>query len=208
MKTNNIQQDIIKHHFKITQKERIILNQQTPKLLWFTGLSGSGKSAIANEVEIYLHESKHHTYLLDGDNLRQGINSDLDFSEASRIENIRRIGEISKLFLDAGIIVLASFISPFEADREKAKKLVGEENFIEIFINCPLEICEQRDVKGLYAKAREGKIKNFTGIDSPYEIPKKPNIAIHSHLETIEESKNKIITYLQELSKINNNEES
>jgi adenylylsulfate kinase len=126
--------------------------------------------------------------LLDGDNIRAGLNKDLTFTDEGRIENIRRIGEVSKLFLDAGIVVLSAFISPFEADREQVRKIVGEENFIEVFVNAPIEVCEQRDVKGLYKKARAGEVKNFTGINSPYEIPQHPDVVIHTHQNTIEES--------------------
>lgn len=197
MKKNKIQENIIRHDFKIDKAYRENLKNQKAKVLWFTGLSGSGKSTIANEVEIILAKNKVHTYILDGDNIRKGINKDLDFSEESRKENLRRIGEIAHLFVDAGIMVLASFISPFETDRQKIKELVGKENFIEIFVNCPLEICEKRDTKGLYAKARKGEIKNFTGIDSPFEVPKKPQIIIKSNEETVAESTDKILTYLK-----------
>ena len=197
MKNPDIQDHIIKHDFKIEKRDRESLKKQKAKLLWFTGLSGSGKSTIANEIDIYLHQNGYHTYILDGDNTRKGINSDLDFSENGRIENIRRIGEIANLFLDAGIIVLASFISPFREDREKVKNLVGAENFIEIFVDCPLEICEKRDVKGLYAKARKGEIKNFTGIDSPFEAPINPTILIKSNEEPLEKSVEKTIEFLK-----------
>lgn len=197
MKKNKIQENIIRHDFKIDKVYRENLKNQKAKVLWFTGLSGSGKSTIANEVEIILAKNKVHTYILDGDNIRKGINKDLDFSEESRKENLRRIGEIAHLFVDAGIMVLASFISPFETDRQKIKELVGKENFIEIFVNCPLEICEKRDTKGLYAKARKGEIKNFTGIDSPFEVPKNPQIIIKSNEETVVESTDKILTYLK-----------
>ncbi len=198
MKKQKVSENIIKHDFKITRKDREKLNAQNSVLLWFTGLSGSGKSTLANEVEIALYQLNFRTYLLDGDNTRQGINSDLDFSEESRVENIRRVGEIANLFLDAGIITLASFISPFESDREKVKNLVGAKNYIEIYVNCSVEECERRDVKGLYAKARAGEIENFTGISSPYEIPKKPNIIVNSQTETLEESTVKVLNYLKE----------
>jgi adenylylsulfate kinase len=181
------------HHFKINSTNRRILLDQNPKLLWFTGLSGSGKSTLANEVEISLHAFGFKTYLLDGDNIRNGINKDLNFSEEDRIENIRRIGEISKLMLDAGLIVLSSFISPFRKDRAMIASLVGEGNFFEVFVDCPLEICEKRDVKGLYQKARSGLIKNFTGIDSPYEYPLAPAVHIESHKEELVESVTKIL---------------
>ncbi len=198
MKKQKVSENIIKHDFKITRKDREKLNAQNSVLLWFTGLSGSGKSTLANEVEIALYQLNFRTYLLDGDNTRQGINSDLDFSEESRVENIRRVGEIANLFLDAGIITLASFISPFESDREKVKNLVGAENYIEIYVNCSVDECERRDVKGLYAKARAGEIENFTGISSPYEVPKNPNIIVNSQLETLEGSTLKVLEYLKE----------
>ncbi len=198
MKKQEVSENIIRHNFKISRKDREKLNAQNSVLLWFTGLSGSGKSTLANEVEIALYQLNFRTYLLDGDNTRQGINSDLDFSEESRVENIRRVGEIANLFLDAGIITLASFISPFETDREKVKNLVGDENYIEIYVDCPVEECERRDVKGLYAKARKGEIANFTGISSPYEVPKNPNIIVNSQTETLEESTEKVLNYLKE----------
>lgn len=201
-----IQENIIQHKFKIDKEKRASIKNQTPVLIWFTGLSGSGKSTIANEVDIYLHENKYHTYILDGDNTRKGINADLDFSKKDRKENIRRVGEIANLFLDAGLIVLASFISPFEKDREMLKHLVGKENFIEIFVNCPIEVCEERDTKGLYAKVKKGEIKNFTGIDSPFEVPQNPQITIQSDRESVSESVQKVIQYLIQTKKITPNE--
>ncbi len=147
-------------------------------LLWFTGLSGSGKSTLASNLEVYFHKKGYNTYILDGDNVRSGLNKDLDFSEDDRKENIRRIAEVSKLFIDAGIIVLTAFISPFREDRQWAKDLVGEKNFFEIYVDCPLEVCERRDVKGLYKKARSGQIKNFTGINSPFEVPTDADINV------------------------------
>lgn len=197
MKKLDIQEHIIKHDFLVTKEDREKIKNQKSSLLWFTGLSGSGKSTIANEIEIFLNRNGYHTYILDGDNTRKGINSDLDFSEKSRKENIRRVGEIAQLFLDAGIIVLASFISPFREDREQVRNLVGKKNFIEIFVDCPLEICEQRDVKGLYAKARAGEIKNFTGINSPFEAPEHPDILIKSNEEDLAESVQKILKMLK-----------
>ena len=198
MKRDDILQNIVKQEFKITKADREAIKKQKAKVLWFTGLSGSGKSTIANEVEIFLIKNNFHTYILDGDNTRKGINSDLDFTEAGRVENIRRVGEISNLFLDAGIIVLSCFISPFAEDREKVRQLVGTDYFIEIFVDCPLEVCESRDVKGLYAKARKGEIKNFTGIDSPFEKPEHPTIHIRTDLQSVEESTGKIIAYLKQ----------
>ena len=154
------------------------LNQQRPCVIWFTGLSGSGKSTIANELEKKLFEIGKRTYILDGDNLRHGLNNDLGFSEQDRVENIRRVAEVAKLMVDAGLIVLATFISPYRSDRQAARELFEEGEFIEIFVDTPLDLCESRDPKGLYKKARQGLIKNFTGIDSPYEQPTKAEITI------------------------------
>lgn len=187
--------DIIKQDYKISKAEREKLLQQKPVLLWLTGLSGSGKSTIADRVEQVLHEQGYKTYLLDGDNIRHGLNSNIDFSESGRKENIRRIGEVAKLFLDAGIIVISAFISPFREDRETVRNLLKAGEFIEIHVDCPLEICEQRDVKGLYAKARRGEIPNFTGISSPFEIPTHPEITVHTDQEKLDDSVNKILSY-------------
>lgn len=173
---------------KVSQAQRQILLNQKPKLIWFTGLSGSGKSTLAVQLEAQLFSMGFKTYLLDGDNIRSGLNKDLSFTDEARVENIRRIGEVSKLMLDAGLIVLSAFISPFEADRKQVKAIVGSENYTEVFVNAPLEVCEQRDVKGLYKKARKGEVKNFTGIDSPYEIPENPDITIHTHELSVEEA--------------------
>lgn len=173
---------------RVNAQQRQQLLNQKPCLIWFTGLSGSGKSTLAVQLEAYLFSKSYKTYLLDGDNIRAGLNKDLDFSEIGRVENIRRIGEVSRLFIDAGIIVLSAFISPFNADREQVKRIVGSENYIEVFVNAPIEICEQRDVKGLYKKARAGEVRNFTGIDSPYETPSSPDIIINTHENTVERS--------------------
>lgn len=184
--------------FKISKSLRAEKLKQIPRLLWFTGLSGSGKSTLANAVESRLFEEGYHTYLLDGDNVRTGLNNDLGFTDEDRIENIRRISEVSKLMMDSGAIVLSAFISPFQKDREMITKLVGEENFIEIFVDCPIEVCEARDVKGLYAKARKGIIKNFTGIDSPYEKPTNPFIQIHTDKEEFISSVDRIVKAVKE----------
>jgi adenylylsulfate kinase/bifunctional enzyme CysN/CysC len=184
--------------FKVTQKDRLRLLHQRPRLLWFTGLSGSGKSTLANGTESLLNDAGFKTYLLDGDNIRTGLSKDLTFSNDDRIENIRRIGEVGKLFLDAGLIVLSAFISPFISDRKMIEELVGPENFLEIYVDCPIEICEQRDVKGLYNKARNGLIPNFTGIDSPYEIPYNPFLTIKTAEETLESSLETILNHLKE----------
>lgn len=184
--------------FKISKAERSKRLNQTPKLIWFTGLSGSGKSTLANAVEAKLFEAGFHTYLLDGDNVRTGLNKELSFSDEDRIENIRRIAEVSKLMMDAGLLVVSAFISPFRTERAMIANLVGEENFLEIFVDCPLAICEQRDVKGLYQKARAGIIKNFTGIDSPYEPPLNPKVHIHSDKEELNDSVDNVIKLILE----------
>lgn len=163
-----------------------------PKVIWFTGLSGSGKSTLSDELEKYLFENDHGTYLLDGDNIRSGLNKDLDFSDEGRKENIRRLGELCKLFLDAGKIVLTAFISPFKSDREMVRQAVGSENFIEVFVDCPLEVCESRDVKGLYAKARKGEIPNFTGISSPFEKPESADLIIKTAEYSLTECLNQL----------------
>lgn len=176
----------------VTKPDREKLLNQKSKLIWFTGLSGSGKSTLAVRLEAQLYELGYKTYLLDGDNIRSGLNNDLAFDDAGRNENIRRIGEVCNLFLDAGVIVLSAFISPFKSDREKVRRIVGEENYIEVFVDAPLEVCEQRDVKGLYRKARAGEIKDFTGIDSPYEPPENPDIILQTHKLSVGESLQKL----------------
>ena len=173
---------------KVSADERQRLMSQRPKLIWFTGLSGSGKSTLAVQLEAALHAKGFKTYLLDGDNIRSGLNRDLSFTDDARVENIRRISEVCKLFLDAGVVLLSAFISPFQADREQVKGIVGKENYIEIFVDAPLEVCEQRDVKGLYKKARAGEVKNFTGISSPYEKPTHPDVVIATDKMSVEES--------------------
>ncbi|HMT27711.1 MAG TPA: adenylyl-sulfate kinase [Bacteroidia bacterium] len=172
--------NIVQQHYRITKKDRQNLNGHKSCIIWFTGLSGSGKSTLANAVEQQLFEKGLRTYVLDGDNIRHGLNNNVDFTPEGRSENIRRIGEVSKLFIDAGIIVLTAFISPFRADRDRVRALVNPEEFVEIFVDCPLEICEQRDVKGLYKKARAGEISDFTGISSPFEVPEKPELIVAS----------------------------
>jgi len=180
--------NIVEQFYGITVEKRQVLLMQKPVLVWFTGLSGSGKSTLANQLELKLYSMGFKTYALDGDNIRAGLNKDLGFSLSDRKENIRRIGEVAKLLMDAGLIVLSSFVSPLKADREGIRQLVGSENFLEVFVDCPLEVCEQRDVKGLYKLAREGKIKDFTGIDSPFERPENPNLVIASHQESLDDS--------------------
>ena len=183
------------HNSKITKEQRAKIKKQKPCILWFTGLSGSGKSTIAAALEEKLFELGYHTYILDGDNIRHGLCKDLSFDKKSRKENIRRVGEVSKLFVESGLIILVALISPFREDRNMVRNLVNSNEFIEIYVNTSLDICETRDVKGLYKKAREGKIKNFTGINSPYEEPLNPEIILYG-TETIEQNVNKIINYL------------
>jgi len=171
---------IIWQDTKVTLNNRETIMKQKGLIIWFTGLSGSGKSTLAVELEKRLHQKGFYTYLLDGDNIRHGLNSDLSFSPQDRQENIRRIGEVACLFLDAGLITIVSFISPYHEDRQRIREKAGKGRFVEVFVDCPLEICEQRDVKGLYKLAREGKIPDFTGISAPYERPQNPEITIHS----------------------------
>jgi len=180
----------------VTRELRAALKGQAPRLLWFTGLSGAGKSTIANLVEKKLHASGRHSFLLDGDNVRLGLNRDLGFTDADRAENIRRVGETAKLMLDAGLIVLAAFISPFRAERRMVRAMVPEGEFVEIFIHAPLEEAERRDPKGLYAKARAGGIPNFTGIGSPYEPPEQPELVIDTTSLTPDEAADAIVRYL------------
>ena len=191
-----MEKNIVQHTFSIAQKDRSVLKGQQPMLLWFTGLSGSGKSTIADALEIALFSKGQHTYLLDGDNIRNGLNKNLSFSPEDRAENIRRIAEVANLLLDAGLIVLASFVSPYREDRENVKRIVGYKNFIEIFINTPIEECERRDVKGLYAKARAGEIKNFTGVNAPYEAPKVPDVEIDTTLVSVNDAVSLILKEL------------
>ena len=166
---------------QVSRSDREELLKQKALLIWFTGLSGSGKSTLAVALEKSLFDLGFKTYLLDGDNIRMGLNKDLTFDDAGREENIRRIAEVCRLMLDAGLIVVTAFISPFRSDRHRARTLAGEDRFLEVFTDCPLEICEQRDVKGLYKKARQGQIKNFTGISSPYEQPQNPDLTIKTN---------------------------
>ncbi len=180
----------------VSKATRAAAKGQKPAVLWFTGLSGSGKSTIANLVEKKLLSLGHHTYLLDGDNVRHGLNKDLGFTTGDRVENIRRVAEVSKLMIDAGLITLVSFISPFRAERQLARELMGDGEFIEIYVSTPLEVAEQRDVKGLYAKARAGEIKNFTGIDSPYEAPENPSITVDMTTSSAEDAAQQIVSYM------------
>lgn len=189
--------NIVWHDHHIAKSERIGRHGQKPCILWFTGLSGSGKSTIANAVESRLFAMNRLTYLLDGDNVRHGLNRDLGFGDADRVENIRRIGEVSKLFVDAGMIVLTAFISPFREDRARVRSLVEVDEFIEVFVDTPLDVCERRDPKGLYQKARAGEIPEFTGISSPYEAPDSPEIHIKTEEGNIEDAVAQVIGYLR-----------
>jgi bifunctional enzyme CysN/CysC len=183
--------------FEVTKSARARLNGQKPVMLWFTGLSGAGKSTIANSLEQKLHALGKRTFVLDGDNVRHGLNRDLGFTEADRVENIRRVAEVGKLFVEAGLITIVSFISPFRVERETARGLMGSDEFIEIFVNTPLEICEQRDPKGLYKKARRGELRNFTGLDSPYERPETPELILDALKERAEDLADLVIAFLQ-----------
>lgn len=190
-------QNVHRQALSITRQDREQLNGHKGKVIWFTGLSGSGKSTIANALEIELHTQGKHTCILDGDNVRQGLNKDLGFTDADRVENIRRVAEVAKLMIDAGLIVMTAFISPFRAEREMARKSIGENNFIEVFVNTPLEVCEQRDPKGLYKKARNGELPNMTGINSPYEAPSQPELVINTAELGCKEALGLITPYLQ-----------
>lgn len=187
---------IIPHSYKISKEDRLEANKHNAFLLWFTGLSGSGKSTIANVVEQKLFEKGINTYTLDGDNIRKGINNDLSFSPEDRTENIRRIAEVSNLMVEAGLVVLAAFVSPYKKDRENIRTIVKDVNFVEVYINASVEECERRDVKGLYKKARAGEIKNMTGISAPYEAPENPDIEINTEKESIEDAAKRIVDYI------------
>jgi bifunctional enzyme CysN/CysC len=184
--------------FEVTKSARARLNGQRPVLLWFTGLSGAGKSTIANSLEQKLHARGKRTFVLDGDNVRHGLNRDLGFTEADRVENIRRVAEVAKLFVEAGLITIVSFISPFRAEREMARGLMGPDEFIEIFVDTPLEICERRDPKGLYRKARRGELRNFTGLDSPYERPSNPDLTLDALNNSASDLADGLIHFMQQ----------
>lgn len=192
-----MQEHIIPHDFSVGRKERKTIKGHDSFLLWFTGLSGSGKSTIANAVEKKLVEAGIHTYMLDGDNVRKGLNNNLGFSPEDRTENIRRIAEVAHLMVDAGLVVLAAFVSPYQMDRDNIKQTVGASNYIEVFVNTPIEECERRDVKGLYAKARAGEIKNFTGINAPYEAPQHPDVEIDTTKQSVEEAVAVVIDFIE-----------
>ncbi|WOT06325.1 adenylyl-sulfate kinase [Shewanella youngdeokensis] len=194
--TDEKSSDVVWHEASVTPAQRESNNGHQGAVLWFTGLSGSGKSTVANAVDKMLHDRGCKTYILDGDNVRHGLNKDLGFNDVDRIENIRRIGEVSNLFVDAGLIVCSAFISPFIADRAMVRALLPETRFIEVFIDTPISICEQRDPKGLYKKARAGEIKNFTGIDSAYEAPDAAEIHIKTAELSVEMCAKQVINYM------------
>jgi adenylylsulfate kinase len=191
-------ENVVWHDHRVTKAERRKLNNHGSCVVWFTGLPSSGKSTIASEVEHQLHKKGIRTYLLDGDNVRHGLNSNLGFSPHDREENIRRIGEVAKLFVDAGMITFVAFISPYRKDRERARHILEDGEFIEIYVKCPIEVCEQRDPKGQYQKAKKGEIKEFTGVSAPYEEPLDPEIILETDNLAVEESAKKIIDYLEE----------
>jgi len=188
-----MEKNIVTHQFNVTKKDRQALNMHGSFLIWFTGLSGSGKSTLANAVEQRLNEQGIHTYTLDGDNVRGGLNNNLSFSPEDRKENIRRIAEVANLMVDAGLVVLAAFVSPYQKDREMIRAIVGEDHFHQIHVNTPIEVCEARDVKGLYAKARSGEILDFTGVNAPYEAPLAPDLAVDTSQMDINEAASQVM---------------
>lgn len=194
--------NIVWHNATVTRARREQQNGHKSVVLWFTGFSGAGKSTLAHALEEALHQMHCHTFVLDGDNVRHGLCDDLGFSDEDRMENIRRIGEVSKLFIEAGVMVLTAFISPFRIDRARVRNLIGEADFIEIYCHCPLEVCEERDVKGLYQKARQGLINNFTGISSPYEVPGNPELSVDTATKSLEECVEQVVGFLQSRGKL------
>ena len=196
--------NVVWHHATVTRQRRNIQNKHKSVALWFTGLSGSGKSTLAHAVEEELHQLGCRTMTLDGDNIRHGLCKDLDFSAENRKENIRRIGEVARLFIESGVITLAAFISPFKEERDKVRKLLADEGLIEIYVKCPISVCEARDVKGMYKKAKANEIKNFTGISSPYEVPESPDLIVDTDQETLDESVDKVLGVLINRGIINN----
>ena len=196
--------NVVWHHATVTRQRRNTQNKHKSVALWFTGLSGSGKSTLAHAVEEELHQLGCRTMTLDGDNIRHGLCKDLNFSDESRKENIRRIGEVAKLFIESGVITLTAFISPFRGERNKVRKLLIEGDLIEIYVKCPISVCEARDVKGMYKKAKANEIKNFTGISSPYEAPESPGLIVDTDQETLDESVDKVLGVLINRGIINN----
>jgi adenylylsulfate kinase len=193
---STIEENLTPWEYSVAKVDRASIKKQRPCLIWLTGLSGAGKSALANALDHRLFHSHLHSYVLDGDNIRSGLNRDLGFSDADRTENIRRIGEVSKLFVDSGLIVIAAFISPFRADREMVRQLFSDQEFMEVYIDAPLDVCESRDTKGLYKKARSGDLQNFTGITSPYEMPLNPELILHTHIKTLAECVDEVFNLL------------
>jgi len=199
-----MKENIFKQEYEITKSDRCKKNKHNSFVIWFTGLSCSGKSTLANELDKYLNSKGIHTYVLDGDNVRKGLNSDLMFSVEDRKENLRRVGHVANLFVDAGIVCLAAFIAPLTEDRKLLKEIIGLENFVEIFVDTPLEICEQRDIKGLYKKARNGEIKDFTGVNAPYEKPQNPDLIIDTSIESVEEAITRIVNHINHKIQLTN----
>ena len=197
-KANESKAHVVWHESNISKADRAKVKDQKPKCIWLTGLSGSGKSTLANALEVALTEQGKHTYLLDGDNVRHGLNKNLGMSDEDRTENIRRVSEVAKLMVDAGLIVVTAFISPFRADRDAARELFEDGEFVEVFVDTPLEVCEKRDPKGLYKKARSGEIKDFTGIDSAYEAPEAPEVHLTYQDEPAEQTAERLYALLQE----------
>ncbi|MDK2778320.1 MAG: adenylyl-sulfate kinase [Pseudomonadota bacterium] len=190
--------DVVWHAAEVSKQSRAALKQQRPCIIWFTGLSGSGKSTIANALEEHLAAAGQHTYLLDGDNVRHGLNQDLGFTDEDRVENIRRVGEVAALFVDAGLIVIAAFISPFRSERELVRNLVDSDEFIEVYMSTPLATCEERDPKGLYGRARAGLIRNFTGIDSAYQPPETADLVLDTSSDDVQSCVSRLLTVLTE----------
>ncbi|BBN83136.1 adenylyl-sulfate kinase [Pseudoalteromonas sp. A25] len=190
-------ENIVWHNYAVDKVQRSEQKRHKPCVLWFTGYSGSGKSTVAGALESALHQQGVHTYLLDGDNVRHGLCKDLGFSDEDRVENIRRVGELSKLMADAGLVVLTAFISPFQAERDMVRSLLDDGEFIEVFLDTPLDVCEQRDPKGLYKKARAGEIKHFTGIDSDYQVPVNPEVILDTSKNSLSDSVEQLVAYLK-----------
>lgn len=193
----NQDNNVVWHHVTVTREMRESRNCHRGAVIWLTGLSGAGKSTVAHAVEEKLYELGHHSFVFDGDNVRHGLCSDLTFSDEDRHENLRRIGEMCKLFLEAGIISLSAFISPFKEDRDRVRSMVPNGDFLEVYCDCSLEVCEERDVKGLYARARTGEIKNYTGISAPYEVPQQPELILDTENDTVEHCVDKVVDTLR-----------